>query len=100
MGQIGNLRPIGNRPCTVSLHRPGGLLYQSARQNTIITRSETYFTRWNAIGWCAQPPPPDAPPRRALALVEEWGMIHKAELTENWRLCREKAHPGKIEPLV
>ena len=39
-------------------------------------------------------------PRRALALVEEWGMIHKAELTENWRLCREKAQPGKIEPLV
>jgi hypothetical protein len=39
-------------------------------------------------------------PRRALALVGEWGMIHKAELTENWRLCREKAQPGKIEPLV
>jgi len=39
-------------------------------------------------------------PRRALALVEEWGMIHRAQLTENWRLCREKAHPGKIEPLA
>ena len=39
-------------------------------------------------------------PRRALALVEEWGMIHRAELAENWRLCREKAQPGKIEPLV
>jgi hypothetical protein len=39
-------------------------------------------------------------PRRALALVEEWGMIHKEELFENWRLCREKAQPGKIEPLV
>jgi hypothetical protein len=28
------------------------------------------------------------------------GTIHKAELVENWRLCREKAQPGKIEPLV
>jgi hypothetical protein len=39
-------------------------------------------------------------PGRALALIEEWGMIHKEELIENWRLCREKAQPGKIEPLV
>jgi hypothetical protein len=39
-------------------------------------------------------------PGRALALIEEWGTIHRAELTGNWRLCREKAQPGKIEPLV
>jgi len=39
-------------------------------------------------------------PKRALALVEEWAIIHKAELIEDWRLCREKAQPGKIEPLL
>jgi hypothetical protein len=39
-------------------------------------------------------------PRRALELVQEWAMIHKAELLDNWRLCRENAPPGKIEPLV
>ena len=39
-------------------------------------------------------------PRRALALVGEWGMTHRAELMENWRLCREKAQPAKIAPLV
>ena len=39
-------------------------------------------------------------PRRALELVQEWAMIHRAELLDNWRLCREKAPPGKIEPLV
>jgi len=39
-------------------------------------------------------------PRRALALIEEWGIIHRAELLENLRLCREKAHLGKIDPLI
>ena len=39
-------------------------------------------------------------PRRALALVGDWGALHQAELLENWRLCREKAPPGKIEPLA
>ena len=39
-------------------------------------------------------------PRRALELVQEWAMIHRAELLDNWRLCRENATPGKIEPLV
>lgn len=39
-------------------------------------------------------------PRRALVLVGDWGALHQAELLENWRLCREKAHPGKIEPLA
>jgi hypothetical protein len=27
-------------------------------------------------------------------------MIHKAELLDAWKLCRENATPGKIEPLV
>jgi hypothetical protein len=39
-------------------------------------------------------------PRRALALVGEWGMIHRVALIENWRLCREKEQPAKIAPLV
>ena len=38
-------------------------------------------------------------PRRALSLVQEWAMIHREELLEDWRLCREKAAPAKIEPL-
>ena len=38
--------------------------------------------------------------RRALVLVRDWGALHQAELRENWRLCREKAQPGKIEPLA
>ena len=39
-------------------------------------------------------------PRRALVPVGDWGALHQAELLENWRLCREKAQPGKIEPLA
>jgi hypothetical protein len=39
-------------------------------------------------------------PRRALVLVGDWGTLHSAELLENWRLCREKVQPGKIEPLA
>jgi hypothetical protein len=38
-------------------------------------------------------------PRRALSLVQEWAMIHREELLENWRLCGENARPRKIEPL-
>jgi hypothetical protein len=38
-------------------------------------------------------------PSRALRLVQEWAMIHKEELLEDWRLCRENAPPAKIEPL-
>lgn len=38
-------------------------------------------------------------PTRALSLVQERAMIHKDELLEDWRLCREKAMPAKIEPL-
>ena len=39
-------------------------------------------------------------PRRALAPVGDQGALHQAELLENWRLCREKAQPGKIDPLA
>jgi hypothetical protein len=38
-------------------------------------------------------------PSRALNLVQEWAMIHREELLEDWRLCRENALPAKIEPL-
>lgn len=38
-------------------------------------------------------------PPRALNLVQEWAMIHKEELLEDWRVCREKEPPGKIDPL-
>ena len=39
-------------------------------------------------------------PQRALALPREWAMIHRDELLENWRLCRENRQPERIEPLV
>jgi hypothetical protein len=38
-------------------------------------------------------------PRRALNLVQEWAMIHREELLEDWRFCRENRAPTKIEPL-
>ena len=38
-------------------------------------------------------------PSRALSLVKEWAMIHREELEEDWRLCRENAPPVKIDPL-
>ena len=38
-------------------------------------------------------------PHRALNLVQEWAMIHKEELFFNWKLCREKSAPVKVEPL-
>jgi hypothetical protein len=39
-------------------------------------------------------------PRRSLDLVQEWAMIHRAELLENWRLCSGLTPPLKIDPLV
>jgi len=39
-------------------------------------------------------------PRRALDLVQEWAIIHRAELAQNWRLCREKMPPEKVDPLA
>ncbi|HEY1756255.1 MAG TPA: DUF4160 domain-containing protein [Bryobacteraceae bacterium] len=38
-------------------------------------------------------------PRRALELVREWARLHRAELLEAWRRCRDHEHPPKIEPL-
>lgn len=38
-------------------------------------------------------------PRRALALVLEWANEHRAELMEDWNLCRSKQLPKPIKPL-
>lgn len=38
-------------------------------------------------------------PHRALKLVQEWAMIHREELLEDWRLCSGNALPATIEPL-
>jgi hypothetical protein len=38
-------------------------------------------------------------PSRGLSLVQEWAKIHRAELLEDWRLCRENIPPAKIAPL-
>lgn len=38
-------------------------------------------------------------PRRALELVLAWAAFHEAELLENWRRCRNKQQPLRIEPL-
>lgn len=38
-------------------------------------------------------------PRRALVLVLEWANEHRAELMEDWNLCRAKQLPNPIKPL-
>ena len=38
-------------------------------------------------------------PTRALNLVREWAMMHREELLNDWRLCRQNAVPARIEPL-
>jgi hypothetical protein len=38
-------------------------------------------------------------PHRALNLIREWAMLHREELLEDRRLCRENAPPAKAEPL-
>ena len=38
-------------------------------------------------------------PGRALTLVREWATMHREQLVEDWRLCRENTPPVKIEPL-
>lgn len=38
-------------------------------------------------------------PKRALALVLEWASEHRAELNEDWELCRALAAPKPIQPL-
>ena len=39
-------------------------------------------------------------PRRALNLVQEWAMIHREQLLDDWRLCRGNKPPTRIEPLA
>jgi hypothetical protein len=34
-----------------------------------------------------------------LSLVKEWAMMHREELLDDWRLCRENSVPAKIDPL-
>jgi hypothetical protein len=38
-------------------------------------------------------------PRRALALVLEWAAEHRAELMEDWELCRDLKPLKPIPPL-
>jgi hypothetical protein len=38
-------------------------------------------------------------PHRALSLIQEWAIIHREELLDDWRLCRDNALPAKIEPV-
>jgi hypothetical protein len=38
-------------------------------------------------------------PRRALALVLQWTRAHRAELMEDWNLCRQRQPLKAIQPL-
>jgi hypothetical protein len=38
-------------------------------------------------------------PKRALRHVLEWHDLHRAELLEDWELCRDRNDPKPIEPL-
>ena len=38
-------------------------------------------------------------PKRPLGLVLEWATQHRAELMEDWRLCRANQMPRQIQPL-
>jgi hypothetical protein len=38
--------------------------------------------------------------RRALPMILEWALDHRAELLEDWELCQLKQHPKKIDPLL
>lgn len=38
-------------------------------------------------------------PHRAFSLIQEWAIIHREELLDDWRLCRDNALPAKIEPV-
>lgn len=38
-------------------------------------------------------------PARALKLVLEWHSLHKAELMQDWELCRQAQQPHPIPPL-
>ena len=38
-------------------------------------------------------------PKRAIALILEWASEHRAELIEDWELCKQNQLPNKISPL-
>jgi len=38
-------------------------------------------------------------PRRAMALVQEWAMLHRQELWANWECARQGIPPAPIAPL-
>jgi len=38
-------------------------------------------------------------PRRALGLVLDWAELHRAELLNDWDLCRAQQPPLRIAPL-
>ena len=38
-------------------------------------------------------------PRRALSMVLEWAVEHRAALQEDWDLCSQLKHPKPIPPL-
>ncbi len=38
-------------------------------------------------------------PPRAIGLVQEWRELHKAELSEDWSLARERKALKRIDPL-
>ena len=38
-------------------------------------------------------------PRRALSLVNEWRLLHRDELLENWELAQKRRPLAYIEPL-
>ena len=39
-------------------------------------------------------------PPRALAMVRRWAKMHRNELEEDWRLCKDNKQPEKIPPLA
>ena len=38
-------------------------------------------------------------PRRALAIVLEWALLHRTELRDNWRIAQQGKTPRQIAPL-
>ncbi|RMG71382.1 MAG: DUF4160 domain-containing protein [Nitrospirae bacterium] len=38
-------------------------------------------------------------PSRALQMIQEWRMLHKKELIDNWRRAKQNKHLLKIKPL-
>jgi hypothetical protein len=61
------------------------LLNQADRESAILIETGEWMT--------------DPLPGSARKLVEEWVRLHKAELLENWELCRMNEQPMPISPL-